>query len=338
MDLITETESEIVADSSLWLHNSKSLAEILTEINQNVQRMLRMIEDSEEPESTEKFLCLYQSLGETYNYLNQELLNGLLNLPCSLVTSMGALSSFKPDMSPDLESGTSYSSLKHQLVSATSSEMSQSLKLNVEVEKKDSAFLLADMFFSELETARRELEARNVDIETEKRHVLDLESKLSDSSHKIENLESELDEVKECLGVSEAEVSKLMEMLNGCKTEKAKPQTDNADDLLDSLRTELRSREIQIEQMEEYLNQVLCLKETEIISESGTDKNVVEELRARVQVLEKQVELQRNVITEREEEKREAIRQLCFSLDHYMNRYLELVRSLSDNKKVCLVK
>ncbi|CAE5966812.1 unnamed protein product [Arabidopsis arenosa] len=338
MDLITETESENVADSSLWLHNSKSLAEILTEINQNVQRMLRMIEDSEEPESTEKFLCLYQSLGETYNDLNQELLNGLLKLPCSLVTSMGALSSFKPDISLDLESGTSYSSLNHQLVSTTSSEKSQSLKLHGEVEKNDSAFLHADMFCAELETARRELEVRNIDIETEKRRVLDLESKLSDSSHKIENLESELDEVKECLGVSEAEVSKLMEMLSGCKTEKAKPQTDNAADLLDSLRTELRSREIQIEQMEEYLNQVLCLKETEIISESGTDKNVVEELRARVQVLEKQVELQRNVITEREEEKREAIRQLCFSLDHYMNRYLELVRSLSDNKKVCLVK
>ncbi|KAG7630781.1 hypothetical protein ISN44_As03g010720 [Arabidopsis suecica] len=319
MDLITETESENVDDSSLWLHNSKSLADILTEINQNVQQMLRMIEDSK-PESTEKFLYLYQSLGETYNDLNQELLNGLLKLPCSLVTSMGALSTFKPDKSPDLESGgTSYSSLNHQVVSTTSSEKSQSLKLNDEVEKKDSAFLLADMFCAELETARRELEARNIAIETEKRHVVDLESKLSDSVYKIEKLESELDEVKECLGVSEAEVSKLIEMLSECKNEKSKLQTDNADDLLDSLRAELRSREIQIEQMEEYLNQVLCLNETEIKSESETDKYIVEELRAKVEVLEKQVELQRNVITEREEEKREAIRQLCFSLDHYMN-------------------
>lgn len=322
-------------------------------MNQNVQRMLSLIEDGK-TESMEKFLCLYQSLGETYNSLNQELLNGLLKfdfkVPCSdhndasssRVTPMGETSSFKSDISPfqlDLESGTSYSSLKNQLVSPemkTSSEMLQSLKLNDEVDKNKSAFLLADMFFAELETARKELEARNIDIETEKRHVLDLESKLSISSYKIENLESELDEIKECLGVLEAEVSKLLEMLNECKTEKANLQTGKDADLLDSLRAELRSREIQIEQMEEYLNQV-CVKDTEIMSESGTDKNVVEELRARVEVLEKQVELQRNVISEREEEKRVAIRQLSFSLDHYRSRYLELVRSLSDNKKACLV-
>ncbi|XP_010464780.1 PREDICTED: protein NETWORKED 4B-like [Camelina sativa] len=310
-----ETESEKKVDSSLWPHHSKSsIADILTEINQNVQSMLSLIED-DETESTEKFLCLYQSLGETYNDLNQELLNGLLkfdfNMPCSdhknNASSLAAtpLSSFK-----------SGASLKNQLVSPTSSsEMLQSLKGNGEVEKNYSAYLLADMFCAELETAQRELEARNIDIETEKSRVNDLESKLSDSSQKIESLESELDVVKESLGVSEAEVSKLWDLLNEYKTEKANLQSGNAADLLDSLRAELRSRDIQIEQMEEYLNQV-CLKD----NESGTDKNVVEELRGRVEVLEKQVELQRNVIKEREEEKREAIRQLCFSLDHYMNR------------------
>ncbi|XP_010491173.1 PREDICTED: protein NETWORKED 4A-like isoform X2 [Camelina sativa] len=306
----TESENKKV-DSSLWPHHSKSsIAEILTEINQNVQSMLRLIEDGK-TESTEKFLCFYQSLGETYNDLNQELLNGLLkfdfNMPCSdhnnNASSLAAtpLSSFKPGASLP-----------------TSSEMlQQSLKLDGEVEKNHSAFLLADMFCAELETARRELEERNIDIETEKRRVNDLESKLSESSQKIEYLESELDVVKESLGVSEAEVSKLWEMLNECKAEKANLQSGNAADLLDSLRAELRSRDIQIEQMEEYLNQV-SLKDTE----SGTDKNVVEDLRGRVEVLEKQVELQRNVITEREEEKREAIRQLCFSLDHYMSRYI----------------
>ncbi|XP_010486711.1 PREDICTED: protein NETWORKED 4A-like isoform X2 [Camelina sativa] len=305
-----ETESEKKVDSSLWPHHSKSLiADILTEINQNVQSMLRLIED-DETESTEKFLCLYQSLGETYNDLNQELLNGLLKfdftMPCSDQNNNASslattpLSSFK--------SGAS-------LPTSSSEMLQQSLKLDGEVEKNHSAYLLADMFFAELESARRELEARNIDIESEKRRVIDLESKLSESSQKIENLESELDVVKESLGVSEAEVSNLWEMLNECKAEKANLQTGNAADLLDSLRAELRSRDIQIEQMEEYLNQV-CLKDTE----SGTDKYVVEELKGRVEVLEKQVELQRNVITEREEEKREAIRQLCFSLDHYMSR------------------
>ncbi|EOA30987.1 hypothetical protein CARUB_v10014133mg [Capsella rubella] len=291
--------------------------------------MLILIKDGE-TESTEKFLCLYQSLGETYNDLNQELLNGLLNVDFNVPSSdHNNASSLAATPLSSFKSGGA--SLKNQLVSP-GSEMLQSLKGDGDVEKNHSAFLLADMFWAELETARRELEARNIDIETEKKHVLDLESKLSESCSKIKNLESELDDIKGCLGVSETEVSKLWEMLNECKTEKEKLQAGDAADLLDSLRAELKSREDQIEQMEEYLNQV-CLKETEITSESGTNKNVVEELRARVAVLEKQVESQRNVITEREEEKREAIRQLCFSLDHYMSRYSELIRSLSDNNK-----
>ncbi|XP_024015657.1 protein NETWORKED 4B [Eutrema salsugineum] len=309
--------------------------------------MLRLIQDSEKPESKENFLWLYKSLGETYNDLNQELLNGFLkfdlNNASSFVAPMAHLSSFNSDTCPslelDLETRASYSSLKHHLVSPrgkTSSESAQSLKLKGDFEKNQSAFLLADIFRDELETALGELEARNREVECEKRQVLELESKLSDSSCKIESLESELEQCNELLEVSEAEVSKLMEMWSEWKAEKAKLQKDNAAELLDSLRAELRSRDVQIEQMEEYLNQV-SFKDTGIVSESGTDKNVMEELETRVEELENQVEMQRNVISEREEEKRKAIRELCFSLDHYKSRYIQLVRSLSGKNKVCLV-
>lgn len=274
--------------------------------------MLKLVKDGQ-PESTDIFLTLYQSLGESYNHMNQELLNGFLNFdikPSSSdknSVSFADLSSFVSHSSPSLEfdlvSGVSYSSLK----------------LNDEAEKKDqSAYMLADFFSDELRTALRDLEERN-------RLVGELESKLSDSSNKIMTLERELDECHELLEVSEVEVSKLNEML----TEKA---DNGADLLLNTLRAELRSRDVQIEQMEEYLNQV-CVKDTELLSddESGTNKSVVEELKSRVEELENQVEKQSDVISEREEEKREAIRELCFSLDHYKSRYTELVISLSGN-------
>ncbi|KAF8096676.1 hypothetical protein N665_0303s0001 [Sinapis alba] len=312
MDPYTETGSVNVVDAS------SSLPELLTEMSQIAQRMLKLIKDGQ-PESTDIFLTLYQSLGDSYNHLNQELLNGLLNFgfkPSSSdknSVSMGDLSSFRSDSSPSLEfdlvSGVSHSSLQHHT-------------LSLEVEKKNqSAYLLADIFSAELDTALKDLEERN-------RLVGELESKVSDSSDKINCLERELDECHELLEVSEVEVSKLNEMLSECKTEKA---DNGADLLLDSLRAELRSRDVQIEQMEEYLNQV-CVKDTELVSdESGTDKNVMEELKTRFEKLENQVQQQRNVISEREEEKREAIRELCFSLDHYKSRYIELVRSLSGN-------
>lgn len=288
-----------------------------TEICQKAQKMLKLIKDGQ-PESTDIFLTFYQSLGESYNHLNQELLNGFLNFgfkPSSSdknSVSFADLSSFVSHSSPSLEfdlvSGVSYSSLK----------------LNDEAEKKDqSAYMLADFFSDELRTALRDLEERN-------RLVGELESKLSDSNDKIKTLERELDECHELLEVSEVEVSKLNEMLSKRKTEKA--DDGGADLLLNTLRAELRSRDVQIEQMEEYLNQV-CVKDTELLSddESGTNKSVVEELKSRVEELENQVEKQSDVISEREEEKREAIRELCFSLDHYKSRYTELVISLSGN-------
>lgn len=94
---------------------------------------------------------------------------------------------------------------------------------------------------------------------------------------------------------------------------------------VDNLKAEMRARDIQIKQMEERVNQ--------LVSESGNAKNTVEELREMVKELEKQAELQRYAISEGEEEKREAIRQLCYSLDHYKSGYRQLLRFLSGNKK-----
>ncbi|CAA7032002.1 unnamed protein product [Microthlaspi erraticum] len=101
---------------------------------------------------------------------------------------------------------------------------------------------------------------------------------------------------------------------------------------LDNVKAEMRSRDIQIEQMEEQLNR-MRYEQTELVSESGIAKNTVEELRAMAKELEKQAELQRKVISEGEEEKREAIRQLCFSLDHYKSGYRQLLRLLSSSNK-----
>ncbi|KAF8115214.1 hypothetical protein N665_0029s0057 [Sinapis alba] len=212
-------------------------------------------------------------------------------------------------------------------------------KLKGETEKRDSA----------LETEKRRA------LETEQRHVVDLESQLSDSTLKFENLVNELEVSKGCLAVSDAQISKLGEMLcikhsdadrmemkskeakledeicalNTSKSRMLMAEKDGRCVEVDNLKAEMRSRDIQIKKMEEELNQMVY-RETELVSESGNAKSTVEELRARVKELEKQAELQSNAISEGEEEKREAIRQLCFSLDHYKSGYRQLLLFLSN--------
>lgn len=56
-------------------------------------------------------------------------------------------------------------------------------------------------------------------------------------------------------------------------------------------------------------------------------------LSERVEALEREVESQRAVISDGAENKREAIRQLCFSLQHYRDGYNELRRALLDHRR-----
>ncbi|KAK3230331.1 hypothetical protein Dsin_002212 [Dipteronia sinensis] len=92
---------------------------------------------------------------------------------------------------------------------------------------------------------------------------------------------------------------------------------------VNTLMAEASSRDDRIRQMEEHM-QRLHMEHTDLISDSEASWKLADELRVRVTELEKEVDRQRIVISDRAEEKREAIRQLCFSLEHYRSGYKEL--------------
>jgi len=92
---------------------------------------------------------------------------------------------------------------------------------------------------------------------------------------------------------------------------------------IDELQAEIWSHEDQISNMKRYIRELkVGLKELEI--NKTTLDQVIQKLTLRVGELSKEVTRQNGVISDRAEEKREAIRQLCFSVDHYRSLYLEL--------------
>ncbi|KAK6228799.1 Protein Networked (NET) [Theobroma cacao] len=91
---------------------------------------------------------------------------------------------------------------------------------------------------------------------------------------------------------------------------------------VNSLVAELSSRDLQIGQMEEHLQQ-LRRDHLQLISGSKNAKNLEDELKLRIKDLEKEVDRQRIVILDVAEEKREVIRQLSFTLEHYRSGYKE---------------
>ncbi|CAA2966220.1 protein NETWORKED 4A-like [Olea europaea var. sylvestris] len=63
-------------------------------------------------------------------------------------------------------------------------------------------------------------------------------------------------------------------------------------------------------------------------------REMAEDLRSRVKELEMEVEKRQEIIMEGAEEKREAIRQLCFSLEHYQSGYHELRKAVTRHQRL----
>ncbi|KAF5446568.1 hypothetical protein F2P56_032185 [Juglans regia] len=100
-----------------------------------------------------------------------------------------------------------------------------------------------------------------------------------------------------------------------------------------TLTAEISSRDDQINQMDKHLQQY-HKEHVELIAGIEGANKLAEELRSRAEELEAEVERQRVVISEGAEEKREAIRQLCFSLEHYRNGYHMLRQAFIGQKRV----
>lgn len=134
--------------------------------------------------------------------------------------------------------------------------------------------------------------------------IEELKALLNDKDARLESINKSFDELKLKYDMLMAEKDWLI----------AKLQTLNA---------ELCSRDIRIQQLEAEMDQ-LKLQHAETTNVSECAFKLTNELRMKVESLENEVERQASIISDRAEEKREAIRQLCLSLDHYRSGYQEL--------------
>ncbi|KAG6631045.1 protein NETWORKED 4A isoform X1 [Carya illinoinensis] len=173
-----------------------------------------------------------------------------------------------------------------------------------------------------LEEELREWESRARLLEDEIRKVkaekMEIEIRLTGE---IEQLKAEIVDRGDRIEI-------LNKSLDGLKLERDEL---NAKEL--TLTAEISSRDDQINQMDKHLQQYHKEHVELTAGIEGTNK-LVEELRSRAEELEAEVERQRIVISEGAEEKREAIRQLCFSLEHYRNGYHMLRQAFIGQKRV----
>jgi chromosome segregation ATPase len=122
------------------------------------------------------------------------------------------------------------------------------------------------------------------------------------------------------------DIANLRSKLELLSSEKAK-----ADDKLTNLLADITTRDEKMKQMDDHLNQ-LHFEHAKLMAESDSAHKSLSEVRARVSELEEEVEKQKLVISESAEGKREAIRQLCFSIEHYRSGYQQLQQLLRGHR------
>jgi chromosome segregation ATPase len=138
--------------------------------------------------------------------------------------------------------------------------------------------------------------------------------------------EESLDNEKQ-ISVLNQDIADLRRKLELLSSEKAA-----VDDELAKLLADITTRDEKTKRMDDHLNQ-LQFEHAKLMAEFDTAHRSLSELCAQVSELEEEVEKQKLVISETAEGKREAIRQLCFSIEHYRSGYQQLRQLLQGHRR-----
>ncbi|KAK7372232.1 hypothetical protein VNO80_05605 [Phaseolus coccineus] len=234
------------------------------------------------------------------------------------------------------------------------SEKRESTKLNERLARLKTSLSDRDHEIRDLKTAVSDAEQKifpeKAQLKSEMSKLLEEQTHLEEQirdwecrgrsfEEEIRKIQSEKVEMEEALSVEiqllkadiekrENNIKELNTSLHTLKLEK-----DNLHVEVGSLMEEVNSKDVRIEHLNSHLNQ-LHIEHVQLIAGMEEAHKQAEELKSKAKQLEEEVERQKTVILEGAEEKREAIRQLCFSLEHYRNSYNMLRQHVVGHKLV----
>ncbi|KAG6738169.1 hypothetical protein POTOM_059732 [Populus tomentosa] len=163
-----------------------------------------------------------------------------------------------------------------------------------------------------------------------------LEERLKEQESRCRSLEDGLRmfpaEKAEMQETPEREMQKLKED-TAERDSRIKSERDELNEKAITHKAEVTSRDNRVNQRDEHLQQ-LHMEHVKLLAGEEEARKLMDELRSKAKDLEGEVERQRILILEGAEEKREVIRQLCLTLEHYRNGYHTLRQAFAGHKGV----
>ncbi|RCV15970.1 hypothetical protein SETIT_3G099500v2 [Setaria italica] len=231
---------------------------------------------------------------------------------CRALKISGTEVAMLPETIKNLEAQLERALEENSILQDRIKELEQVMSDSLEKHSREQSCLTSDLL--KLSEANTSLEDKLSSVAAELMQVYaDKEEESLNSENQISVLNQDI-----------ADFRSKLELLS---SEKAK-----VDDKLANLLAHITTRDEKMKQMDAHLNQ-LQSEHAKLMAESDSARKSLSEVRARVSELEEEVEKQKLVISESAEGKREAIRQLCFSIEHYRSGYQQLRQLLQGHRR-----
>ncbi|EPS70740.1 hypothetical protein M569_04025 [Genlisea aurea] len=213
----------------------------------------------------------------------------------------------------------------HKLKSQTEAALTKTAALQIQLLSAENSIRLQGEELEKENTNSLMLQRRVVELEAqlehEKKQVQDLKQEIADRDSELKKLKGAFAIEKWQLETQRDSLAVEIELVHALNAEKDALKLKN-----ESLESEKHDLEGSIQELhggirllEDRIHELHREKQLLI-----TESNEADKLKYRVEVLEEEVAKQAVMISDTAEGKREAIRQLCFSLDHFRSAYEEV--------------
>ncbi|XP_022923535.1 protein NETWORKED 4A-like [Cucurbita moschata] len=108
-------------------------------------------------------------------------------------------------------------------------------------------------------------------------------------------------------------------------------EKDDISAMVNTLLADKESRKSQVQELEDHL-QILQAEKEGLIARSESQNKQIDDLKSKLSELQEEVKIQKTMLEDGAKGKKEAIRQLCFSLEHYRSGYQELREAFIGHK------
>ncbi|WOK95877.1 hypothetical protein Cni_G04584 [Canna indica] len=210
-------------------------------------------------------------------------------------------------------------------------------KLSLETQLSEMEIVIQELRVSTMNSIEKTLQEKSAfeaEVAALSQSNASLEARINMLYVQIRQLED--DKIQACEESLERkkQIAELNENLDALKVkvDMLTAEKDTLSAKVDSLVNDVKHRDDRIVQIDQHLHE-LHLEHTKLIMEMEEAKKAGSDLKLRMKELEDEVERQKVVICDGAEGKREAIRQLCFSLEYYRDGYHQLRQLLQGHRR-----